>query len=1081
MLRTLLLVGLIVVGLIAHAGAAEENEPPILVLDTQSFAGADIRSLAFSHDDQFLAVGGGKEVRIWNIKEKRLVHTLRGYREPDGFNIGNINGLAFSRDNRYLVVGVTDNTELGSTRIIDLQQPNSPLQLLPGHTGCTLGAANTPDGRYFATWGCAGKLEVFDVVLAKGESKLVMDAPMEFQLAKKNLNQELPDYFGFPFDDDWIILRDRGRQFVGSRSQNRILGDESDWPQKIQDFLEWENKLKPPSQINKKPANTRFTTTAELRLGRNPMYVRGGNQDGVSTYWIGIWDTVNAAPKLIYLGHRYIPKRVALSSSGSLAASADLLGEIHIWNAKTGTNVAIFKPGNQELYGVRWMDDQTVQISDQNYKQEDGKYDYNHYGPFTWQLNIESRRLTRIAPLNHVLSDRDKLKRPKLGNGRLEPDYQKNRLNWSVTKDDVALLTKDRFMSYAVLPSRAQSPQMQRSVIVGTERGNLQQQSQIDEKWLTTRYFRGHTGVITSTAVSPNGKLMATSSTDGTVRFWDLNAPRLVGDLPLKVEGNRVESNWSATPLDIKPGDTLITFDGHSFYERKRRISRGEYVPGQNVEIQYQRRFEEGHFETRITTATLEPTPAIDEPLATLFMAKDGESIFWTPDGNYDTTPQGEQYVGWHLNQGRKLPARFFTVGQFRSRFYHPEIVSESLLAPEKLREALRPGTVADAESDANSLPVPIPRRIVDAFDAPGKLEKVLPPEVRILDPVDGHVTSEKQVQVRMEVIASADLREQSVAVLVNGRRTGTMLTSEPPQPMEGVGNLVRTAYQLNLDLSARKNQITVRAKHDRGESNEARLTIEYAGKPLGVPPRRLFFLAIGLENYKQTSLNTPASAADARAIEQAILQHQGHSFDIIETKVLCDDEATVAKIKEAQDWIVNSATQSNDTVLVFLSTKVAYDAKKGWRMLAYEFDEARVNSTTLPLTDLKSWLEDEVSANAMLLVEPCPAVGVLGHQLAGSRPAAWQGTKRMILSACRPDEDTLKVGDQRVFTQAILEAIGDPQKSDRTNPDGQLTFEELAKTIRSRVIGITANRQEPVIYSEPENSKSVILKYEVK
>ena len=1077
MLRTLLLVGLIVVGLIVPAGAAEENEPPILVLDTQSFAGADIRSLAFSHDDQFLAVGGGKEVRIWNIKEKRLVHTLRGYREPDGFNIGNINGLAFSRDNRYLVVGVTDNTELGSTRIIDLQQPNSPLQLLPGHTGCTLGAANTPDGRYFATWGCAGKLEVFDVVLAKGESKLVMDAPIKFQLAKENLNQELPDYFGFPFDDDWIILRTHGRQFVGRRSQNRILYDESDWPQKIKDFLAWEDQIKPPTAIK----NAQFTTTAELQLGRNPMYVRGGIQDGESTYWIGVWNTVNLAPMLIYKQHRYIPKHVALSSSGKLAASTDLLGEIHIWNATTAKNISIFKPGNQELYGVRWVDNHTIQISDQNYKQEEGKYDYNHYGPFTWQLDIETRRLTRIPQLNHEMADRVRLKMPKLGSGRLEPNYQKNQLNWSVSGETVVLLPKDRFMSYAVLPETAQSQDTQLSVVVGTERGYLQQQSQVENKWLTQRQFRGHTGVITSTAVSPNGKLLATSSTDGTVRFWELNAPRLVGDLPLLVEGNRVEGLHEMAGMGIKLGDTLISFDGRSYYERKRFIGRGKYVPGQKVEIEYQRQHENGPIVTIAAIATLVPTSAIDEPLATLFMAKNGESIFWTPDGNYDTTPGGEQYVGWHLNQGRKLPARFFTVGQFRSRFYHPESVSESILSPEKLREALRPTPVADADDGTNAPPVPIPRRIVDAFDVTGRLEKVLPPEVRIMEPVEGHVTSEKQVQVRMEVIASADLREQSVAVLVNGRRTGTMLTSEPPQPMEGVGNLVRTAYQLNLDLSARKNQITVRAKHDRGESNEARLTIEYAGKPLGVPPRRLFFLAIGLENYKQTSLNTPASAADARAIEQAILQHQGHSFDIIETKVLCDDEATVAKIKEAQDWIVNSATQSNDTVLVFLSTKVAYDAKKGWRMLAYEFDDARVNSTTLPLTDLKSWLEDEVSANAMLLVEPCPAVGVLGHQLAGSRPAAWQGTKRMILSACRPDEDTLKVGDQRVFTQAILEAIGDPQKSDRTNPDGQLTFEELAKTIRSRVIGITENRQEPVIYSEPENSKSVILKYEVK
>ena len=1068
MMCRLWIFSLLMLGITEFVSADDVAEPPILVLDTQSFAGAEIRSLAFSHDDKLLAVGGGKEVRIWSIDDGRLLHTLRGYREPDGFNIGNINGLAFSQDNRYLVVGVTDNTELGSTRIIDLHQPNSPLQLLPGHTGCTLGAANTPDGRYFATFGCAGLLEVFDVDLSTGRSNLVMNAPLAFHQQK---NGQSPDYFGFPFDDDWILLRDRGYEFVGSRRQNRLVTNSNEWPEWLRSFIAWESGLVPPRAF----PQAKFTSNVELRLGASPAYIRGGMTRGTSNYWVGIWDTVAAEPKVIYAKHRYVPKHVTLSSSRRIAASADLFGEVHVWDAKNGRQKIVFRPQNRELFGVRWINDHVVQISDEFFSRDD--YFPNHYGPFTWEFDIESRRLVQIPKRIPLPRDREELRSPTLTAGRLVADYEKNRLTLGTLEAAVASFSNDRPMAFAGLPSNPGEPKERMNVVIGTEKGSLIQKDSLAENpyskapastnadWLTTRVFRGHTGFISSTAISPNGKLLATSSTDGTVRFWSLAKPRPSGDLPVYAVGNRVESSWGDGSNLFHKGDSILTVDGRSFYERKRKIAKGEFVPGQTVQVTYERPNESGLPDRLTATVELESTPAIDEPLATLFMARTGEWIFWTPSGFYETSPSGEQFVGWHLNQGRTLPARFFDVGQFRAKFYQPGTVSNHVLK-------------ANTATNRNDAPVPpAVARFEVPFENPGDLEKLLPPEVRIIEPLPGSVLLEGTVPVRLEVIASSELREQLVSVQVNGNRAREIPKAGKPTATAGLGNLVRTEYTLNLDLISGKNKITARAKHDRGESNAASCLVECKADSKPSEKSRLFVLAVGVAKYQQKSLNLNACAKDAKDFAAAFSQQKGLLFDDVEPRVLCDEEATVANIKDAQDWIVQQATRPNDRVIVFLSSHGIY-SNQIWHMLPYDYDETRPRKTSLQFHEIKSWLEDEIKANAILFVDSCHASGVLGHKTKGARPAAWQGAGKLVLSSSLPDEESIELDDNGAFTKAILQALNTPAEADRLPTDGLLTFDELAAFVKNTVPKLTADQQHPTAYSSGTSSNVVVFKY---
>jgi WD40 repeat protein len=76
------------------------------------------------------------------------------------------------------------------------------------------------------------------------------------------------------------------------------------------------------------------------------------------------------------------------------------------------------------------------------------------------------------------------------------------------------------------------------------------------------------------------------------------------------------------------------------------------------------------------------------ELIASLFHALDGEWIIWTPQGYYASSPNGDQYIGWHINQGPRENARFVTAGQIKKHFYRPDIV-ESALVLKSARNAI--------------------------------------------------------------------------------------------------------------------------------------------------------------------------------------------------------------------------------------------------------------------------------------------------------------------------------------------------------------------------------------------------------
>ena len=53
--------------------------------------------------------------------------------------------------------------------------------------------------------------------------------------------------------------------------------------------------------------------------------------------------------------------------------------------------------------------------------------------------------------------------------------------------------------------------------------------------------------------------------------------------------------------------------------------------------------------------------------------------ILWTPSGYYDASPGGEDFIGWHLNNGPDQAADFFPASRLRSTYYRPDVIDRVL------------------------------------------------------------------------------------------------------------------------------------------------------------------------------------------------------------------------------------------------------------------------------------------------------------------------------------------------------------------------------------------------------------------
>ena len=1014
----------------AVAQGETTTSAPQLVLDLQGFSGL-VTSLSFSARGDLLAAAGGKVVRIWNIESGQLIATLRGETRRTPF--GNCYAVAFSPDGRELLVGIDDYSEAGSIRVYQTSDLGEIAQLVAGHRAPVKRLAFTRDGRYMASAGENGKIIVWNWPARRAVGAVEPRDP----------NQPLYHVFSIPSADPLLLVNEAAGPSVISLETARRLSPGDPIPESLRSWLTTNSKVRFPHGAA--PASL------SLQLDQGGWLAAGlGKEGGADHYWAASFLADAIEPRATYRNHRYVITATALSADGTLAASADVLGEVHVWDTLSGASRHVFRSLGRPVYRAA-LDAAGKRLALGSEPHAAADWARNRFADLQWTFDLATRAVRPGAAGDYPQEVSG------LGEKALDVAYANDLFFLTYSSRGVE---QQRYQVRAgaapMCFSLIRSPRLgiDPAVLLGDDSGGLLCYNPLDNE--QRREFIGHDTFVTSLSESAGGRLLATSSTDRTVRLWSLENYQPTGDVDFRYLSDtviEVRKNTSAAAAGIQVGDRFLSMDGHDLTELARMQLEGayHYLPGQRVQAGMERGGRE--YQTELV---LKAGADLVEPLLNFLIVDDRQWIIWTPQGYYDASPGADRLIGWHVNQGPRAAARFYRADQFKT-MYRPDIIDRAIETG-NLDEAIRQANAAIAP------PAAAPPPAID-LRKPDVLTEMAPPKVRILAPVDGLAVHSSQLAVLAEVESQNNLPITDVSVLVNGRPALARGIVRDRSSAE-----LRTTFSQQVALSPGANQVSVIAANSVSKSAPVTVNVICQAAPPELVLPNCYLLAIGISQYQKQNLNLKYADLDARAFAAAWQNQQGVVYRTVEAKVITNEEATVRSILDAMDWLVKSVTQ-RDIAVMFISAHGLRDVRQNYYLASAEIDPGSLRSTGVRFSEITEMLRD-LPCKVLLFADTCHSGGITGAKAAGwddpLHDLVSEEYGAVVFSSSLPREVSLEnpAWGHGAFTKALLDAFASPDSDN--DGDGFLSLTELEDQVYRRVKELTEGAQHPVVERPP-------------
>ncbi len=422
--------------------------------------------------------------------------------------------------------------------------------------------------------------------------------------------------------------------------------------------------------------------------------------------------------------------------------------------------------------------------------------------------------------------------------------------------------------------------------------------------------------------------------------------------------------------------------------------------------------------------------------------------ILWTPSGYYDASPGGEDFIGWHVNNGKDQAADFFPISRFRSTYYRPDVIDRVL---KTLDEAV-------ALQQANE---EFGRKQV----AQVSLREKLPPVVAISSPADGAEVSATPIKVRYSVRSHEPLT--GLKVLVDGR----------PVSAEGLGKPLKESGDLSVSIPSRDCEVSIIAENRNAASEPATVRLSWKGaaaakEEFQIKPK-LYVLAVGISRYEDPALRLGLAAKDALDFGAVWADQKGQLYSGVEAKVLTDGQATKGNILDGLEWLQRQVTQ-HDVAMLFFAGHGVNDPTGVFYFLPVDSDLERLKRTGISQADITSTVAT-IAGKVLVFMDACHSGNLMekvkrrGNQdisaVINELASAENGA--VVFSSATGRQYALEKSEwgNGAFTKGLVEGV---QGKANYGGTGRITLNMLDLYVSERVKALTQGQQTPTTVKPP-------------
>ncbi len=615
-------------------------------------------------------------------------------------------------------------------------------------------------------------------------------------------------------------------------------------------------------------------------------------------------------------------------------------------------------------------------------------------------------------------------------------------------------------------------------LMVGRADGSIAEVSVADGRELRT--FPGHRGNVGAMATTPDGKTLVSGDAAGTVYIWELATgsgsgggvvPGLTA-LAVAPDGSGFASGqkdgtvtlWSRAgqplgkPVKHKDAVSGLSYAGNgavvasaggekavrlSDVAKRTEIKGFEAHTADAVAVafepRYGRLFSAGKDGiVRVTDVSSDPP----KPLLRMVSTSRGWAAL-DDNGRFDGSLDALKEIAWG---GKEEVA----IDRLSDRFNQPGLVPIMLASQPVKAQAVAAAQPAPTKVQAEMATRAIPPANATAKALTASLNSA--PKVTVVDPKNGAVIEGESVEIAVQVTdGGGDVDE--VRLYHNGR-----LVEDKGQRAASIttrGGGKRVVQNFQIDLAPGENSIKAIAfSKDRVESEPSEVKVQVKAP---AAKSAVHVLAVGINEYKNPSLNLNYGVSDAKGISE-FFNRQKQLFGEVKVTEVLDAKATRDGILQAIGSMRGSKPE--DLVVVYLAGHGETDEDGNWYFIPHELvfpeKQEQLKSIGISGQELQKEIQKLGARKVVLLIDACKSGGAVVTMRGFEERKALRQLARAsgvhVVAAAAQDQLAGEIVrlNHGIFTYAVLEAL--KGGADGAPKDGVVSIREMLSYIETRM-----------------------------